>query len=81
MGPEGSNRERHLLPEKPLPRSGAGLRTKHARENPMKTRLSVILFVYNGMPYLPDAVESILRKSFADFTFMIVNDAKSVKGY
>jgi|GEM_PF-6286371 glycosyltransferase involved in cell wall biosynthesis len=47
----------------------------------MKTRLSVILFVYNGMPYLPDAVESILRKSFADFTFMIVNDAKSVKGY
>lgn len=40
----------------------------------MQQILSVILPVYNGMPYLPEAVESILKQSFTDFTFIIVND-------
>jgi glycosyltransferase involved in cell wall biosynthesis len=43
----------------------------------MSPRLSIILPVYNGMPYLPDAVESILRQTYADFTFIIVNDGST----
>lgn len=43
----------------------------------MSTRLSVILPVYNAMPYLPEAVESILRQSFTDFAFIIVNDGST----
>jgi glycosyltransferase involved in cell wall biosynthesis len=30
--------------------------------------------VHNGMPYLPQAIESILNQSFADFDFIIVDD-------
>jgi len=41
------------------------------------TRLTVILPVYNGMPYLPNAVESILGQSFTDFTLIIVNDGST----
>lgn len=44
---------------------------------PMNPRLSVILPVYNGMPYLRDTVESILRQTCADFTFIIVNDGST----
>ncbi len=43
----------------------------------MVPRLTVILPVYNGMPYLPKAVESILGQSFNDFTFIIVNDGST----
>jgi glycosyltransferase involved in cell wall biosynthesis len=43
----------------------------------MKTRLSVILPVYNAMPHLPEAIESILCQSFADFAFIIVNDGST----
>jgi glycosyltransferase involved in cell wall biosynthesis len=43
----------------------------------MQTKLSVILPVYNGMPYLPEAVESILTQTFTDFTFIIVNDGST----
>lgn len=40
----------------------------------MSPKLTVILPVHNGMPYLPEAVESILGQSYAEFTFVIVND-------
>ena len=43
----------------------------------MNTKLTVILPVYNAMPYLPEAVESILRQKYADFTFIIVNDGST----
>ena len=43
----------------------------------MNARLTVILPVYNAMPYLPAAVESILHQSFADFAFVIVNDGST----
>ncbi len=43
----------------------------------MRRRLSVILAVYNGMPYLPEAVESILSQTFKDFTFVIVDDGST----
>ncbi len=43
----------------------------------MKTKLTVILPVYNAMPYLPAAVESILCQTYSDFDFVIVNDGSS----
>ena len=43
----------------------------------MSTRLTVICGVYNGMPYLRDAIESILTQSFKDFVFVIVNDGST----
>ena len=43
----------------------------------MSARLTVILPVHNGMPFLPMAVESILRQSFSEFAFIIVNDGST----
>ena len=43
----------------------------------MTPRLSVILPVFNGMPFLPRAVESILNQTFSDFEFIIVNDGST----
>jgi glycosyltransferase involved in cell wall biosynthesis len=40
-------------------------------------RLSVLTTVYNGMPYLPKAVESILKQSFSDFDYIIVDDGSN----
>jgi len=40
-------------------------------------RLSVLMTVYNGMPYLPAAVGSILDQSYDDFEFVIVNDGST----
>jgi glycosyltransferase involved in cell wall biosynthesis len=42
-----------------------------------RPRISVVMGVYNGERYLRKAVESILRQSFADFEFIIVNDESS----
>lgn len=36
--------------------------------------MSVILPVYNGLPYLSDALESILTQSFQDFELKVIND-------
>ena len=41
------------------------------------TDLSVLMTVYNGMPYLPLAVESILNQTYSDFEFVIVDDGSS----
>ncbi|HRJ30862.1 MAG TPA: glycosyltransferase [Cyclobacteriaceae bacterium] len=40
-------------------------------------RVSVLMPVYNGMPYLAQAVESILTQSFRDFEFIIVDDCSN----
>jgi glycosyltransferase involved in cell wall biosynthesis len=40
-------------------------------------RVSVLMTVYNGMPFLPAAVDSILGQSFSDFEFVIVNDGST----
>ncbi len=39
--------------------------------------VSVLMPVYNGMPYLPLAVESILKQTFTNFEFIIVNDCST----
>jgi len=38
----------------------------------LMTEVTVLLSVYNGMPYLPEAVESIRRQTLRDWTFVIV---------
>ena len=37
--------------------------------------VTVLMSVYNGEPYIREAVESILNQTFADFEFVIVDDA------
>lgn len=39
--------------------------------------ISVIMSVYNGMPYLEEAVESILSQTYKKFEFIIVDDAST----
>lgn len=36
--------------------------------------LSILLSVYNGRIYLPEAIESILEQTFADFELIIIDD-------
>ena len=40
-------------------------------------RISVVMPVYNALPYLDEAIESILRQSFKQFEFVIVDDAST----
>lgn len=37
-------------------------------------RISVIMSVYNGSKYLNESVESILKQTFVDFEFLIIDD-------
>jgi hypothetical protein len=39
--------------------------------------VSVVMSVYNGAKFLPEAVESILRQSWSNFEFVIVNDGST----
>ncbi len=39
--------------------------------------LSVIMPVYNGEAYLCQAIDSILKQSFRDFEFIIIDDAST----
>lgn len=39
--------------------------------------VTVLMSVYNGMPYLPEAVDSILKQTLQDFTFLIINDGST----
>jgi glycosyltransferase involved in cell wall biosynthesis len=40
-------------------------------------RVSVITCVYNGQPYLAQAIDSILAQTFADFEYLLVDDAST----
>src|SRR5947209_7962472 len=40
-------------------------------------RLSVVMAVRNGEPYIRDAIESVLAQSVSDFEFLIVDDAST----
>ncbi len=39
--------------------------------------VTVLMTVYNGLPYLPGAIESVLVQTFSDFEFLIVDDAST----
>ena len=39
--------------------------------------ISVVMAVYNGEEYIEDAIDSILKQSFADFEFIIINDGST----
>lgn len=39
--------------------------------------ISVLMPVYNGEKYLPEAIDSILGQTFPDFEFIIVNDGST----
>jgi len=40
-------------------------------------RVSVVMPVYNGMPYLPGALDSILRQTFHNFEFIVIDDGST----
>ena len=44
---------------------------------PHHPKLTVLMSVYNGMPYVRDAVCSILHQSFHDYVFLIINDGST----
>jgi glycosyltransferase involved in cell wall biosynthesis len=39
--------------------------------------VSIVMSVYNGTPFLREAIESILSQTFSDFEFIIINDGSS----
>src|SRR5262245_17189068 len=41
------------------------------------TDVTVLMTVYNGMPYLPLAVDSIFNQKLRDFRFVIVDDGST----
>ena len=42
-------------------------------------RVTVLMPVYNGEEYLSEAIESILKQTFTDFEFLIINDGSTDK--
>ena len=40
-------------------------------------KVSVLMTVYNGFPYIKDAISSILNQSFSDFELIIIDDAST----
>ncbi|WP_228850341.1 glycosyltransferase family 2 protein [Aegicerativicinus sediminis] len=40
-------------------------------------KISVIMAVYNGEPYISDTIKSVLNQTFEDFEFIIVNDCST----
>lgn len=43
----------------------------------MTPRVSVLMAVYNGERYLPEAIDSILGQTFTDFEYLIVDDGST----
>ena len=43
----------------------------------MTPRVTVLLAVYNGEPYVRSAVASVLAQTYRDFEFLIVDDAST----
>jgi len=39
--------------------------------------VSVITCVYNGLPYLPQAIQSVLGQTFADFEYLVIDDGST----
>ena len=47
------------------------------RSDVMPATVTVLMSVYNGMPFLPEAVDSILNQTLQDFAFLIINDGST----
>lgn len=43
----------------------------------MSPKVSIVMSVYQGQPYLEEAVGSVLRQTWADFEFIIVDDGST----
>ena len=43
----------------------------------IKPQVTVITAVYNGMPYLREAIESILNQTYSNFEYLIIDDAST----
>lgn len=43
----------------------------------MTPLVTVLMSVHNGMPYLSEAVQAVLRQTFRDFEFLILDDAST----
>ena len=49
----------------------------HAGPSRLTPKLSVVMSVLNGEPYLREAVESILNQTFEDFEFIVLDDGST----
>lgn len=47
----------------------------------MSPKVSVLMAVHNGEKYLGEAIESILRQTFTDFEFIVVDDASTDRSF
>lgn len=45
--------------------------------NKTPPKVSVVMSVYNGSQYLQEAIDSILRQTFSDFEFIIIDDCST----
>lgn len=52
------------------------MKPEHAQESQTPT-ITVLMSVHNGLPFLADAVRSVLAQTFADFEFLILDDAST----
>lgn len=43
----------------------------------MNPAISVIIPVYNALPFLPEAIESILNQTWTDFEFLLIDDGST----
>lgn len=43
----------------------------------MNPKVTVLMSVYNGMPYLPDSVKSVLNQTYANFELLIIEDGST----
>jgi len=43
----------------------------------MSPRVTVLMPVYNGLPYLRGAIESVLRQTLSDFEFLMIDDSST----
>ena len=40
-------------------------------------KVTVLMTVFNGLPYLNEAIESVLNQTFGNFEFLIIDDAST----